>query len=103
MVSEDACAGVRAGGSVSLFPNLLGCPFLGLHSPLSSYPPWDGEGGNGDRKGDDVKGEEGSVVYGGAGESCGIGGDGGTAKAPRGIRGRMWGAEGAQEQKMRVM
>lgn len=56
MVSEDACAGVRAGGSVSLFPNLLGCPFLGLHSPLSSYPPWDGEGGNGDRKGDNVKG-----------------------------------------------
>ncbi|KAM9210751.1 ragulator complex protein LAMTOR4 isoform 2-T2 [Dugong dugon] len=27
MVSENACAGVRAGGSAFLFPNLFGCPF----------------------------------------------------------------------------
>ncbi|KAM9584244.1 ragulator complex protein LAMTOR4 isoform 3-T3 [Trichechus inunguis] len=27
MVSDNACAGVRAGGSAFLFPNLFGCPF----------------------------------------------------------------------------
>ncbi|XP_069342003.1 ragulator complex protein LAMTOR4 isoform X3 [Eulemur rufifrons] len=26
MVSENACAGVRAGGSASLFPSVSGCP-----------------------------------------------------------------------------
>lgn len=39
MVSEDACAGVRARGSVCLFPNLFGYPYLGLHSALTSCPP----------------------------------------------------------------
>lgn len=44
MVSEDACAGLRAGGSVSLPPHLLGRPVLSLHSALTSYPPRDREG-----------------------------------------------------------
>lgn len=43
MVSEDACAGVSARGSASLFPNLFGSPDLGLYSALTSYPPRDAE------------------------------------------------------------
>lgn len=43
MVSEDACAAVGAEGAASLFPNLFGCPLLGLHSSLTSCAPWDRE------------------------------------------------------------
>lgn len=44
MVSEDACAEGHVGGSVSLFPNLFGCTFLGRHFGLTSYSLLDREG-----------------------------------------------------------